>query len=63
MFQDLVNDFLHDLLNHSVSVYLHNILIFSCNKEEHVQHVLQLLLENKLYVKAEKCKASATAVS
>ena len=64
--QNLVNDFLGDFLNRSVFVYLDDILIFSRNKEEHAQHVrqvLQQLLENKLYVKTEKCKFSATSVS
>ena len=57
VFQALVNDFLHDMLNRFVFVYLDDILIFSCNMEEHVQHVrtmLQRLLENRLFVKAEK---------
>lgn len=57
VFQALVNDVLRDFLNRFVFVYLDNILIFS--KSEHVSHVrqvLQCLLENKLFVKAEKCK-------
>lgn len=40
-------------------VYLHDILIFSYSKTEHIQHiraVLQCLLQNDLYVKAEKCE-------
>ena len=66
VFQNLVNDVLRDFLNRSVFVYLDDILIFSHNKEEHVQHVwqvLQWLLENKLYVKSEKCEFSATSFS
>lgn len=58
VFQALMNDVLCDMLNHFVFVYLDNILIFSRNLEEHVQHlwtVLQRLVENKLFVKAEKC--------
>lgn len=46
------------MLNHFF-VYLHNILIFSKSQEEHlqdVQAVLQRLLENSLFVKAEKCE-------
>ena len=42
VFQNLVNDVLRDFLNHSVFVYLDDILIFSRNKEEHVQHVRQV---------------------
>lgn len=59
VFQALVNDVLRDLLNRSVFVYLDDILIFSSCLEEHVIHirqVLQRLLENKLYVKTEKCE-------
>ena len=62
VFQALVNDVLRDMLNRFIFVYLDDILIFSfpflfLSMEEHVQHVhlvLQLLLENKLFVKAEK---------
>ena len=59
VFQALVNDVLRDYLNRFFFVYLDDILIFSRTLEEHHQHVrqvLQRLLENKLYVKAEKCE-------
>lgn len=59
VFQNLVNDILHDMLGRFVFVYLDDILIFSQNLKGHVQHVrlvLQRLLKNRLYVKAEKCK-------
>ena len=42
VFQNLVNNVLCDFLNCSVFVYLDDILIFSCNQEEHVQHVRQV---------------------
>ena len=48
-----------------VFVYLDDIIIFSQNLEEHVQHirlVLHRLLENRLYVKAEKCKFHVTSL-
>ena len=59
VFQALVNDVLRDMLNNFVVVFLDDILIFSKSEEEHRTHVravLQRLLENKLFVKAEKCE-------
>ena len=56
VFQSLVNDVLLDMLNHSVFVYIDDILIFSKSVKEHrvhVRQVLQRLLENLLSVKAE----------
>lgn len=45
--------------NQYVFVYLYGIFIFSQSKEQHVhvQSVLQRLLENSLFVKAEKCES------
>ena len=66
VFQALVNDVLRDFLNRFVFVYLDDILIFSKNMSDHISHVhqvLQRLLENKLYVKAEKCEFHASTVS
>ncbi len=65
VFQALVNDVLRDMLNQLIYVYLDDILIFSHSLQEHVQHVrrvLQRLLENGLYVKAEKCVFHAQSV-
>uniref|UniRef100_A0A3Q3GHN4 Gypsy retrotransposon integrase-like protein 1 n=1 Tax=Kryptolebias marmoratus TaxID=37003 RepID=A0A3Q3GHN4_KRYMA len=65
-FQALVNDVLRDFLNVFVFVYLDDILIYSKTLEEHKHHVrqvLQRLLENKLYVKAEKCEFHQSSVS
>lgn len=59
VFEALVNDVLHDMLNKYVFVYLDDILIFSKSLSEHKEHVrsvLQRLLENRLFVKAEKCE-------
>ncbi|XP_055081043.1 uncharacterized protein LOC129456635 [Periophthalmus magnuspinnatus] len=66
VFQALINDVLRDYLNRFVFVYLDDILIFSRSPQEHHQHirqVLQRLLENKLFVKAEKCEFHAEEVS
>ncbi|XP_043985860.1 uncharacterized protein LOC122838896 [Gambusia affinis] len=65
-FQALVNDVLRDFLNVFVFVYLDDILIYSKSPAEHKRHVrlvLQRLLENRLYVKAEKCEFHKTSVS
>lgn len=64
VFQALVNDVMRDFLNRFVFVYLDDILIFSDSPEEHVYHVcqvLQRLLENKLFVKAEKCEFNSVS--
>ena len=66
VFQSLVNDVLRDMLNRSVFVYFDDILIFSRTVEEyrnHVRQVLQRLLENRLYVKAEKCEFHVPSIS
>ena len=59
VFQALVNDVLCDVINRNVFGYLDDILVFSETLEQHVAHVclvLQRLLENRLYAKAEKCE-------
>lgn len=66
VFQNLVNDVLRDMLNKFLFVYLDDILIFSRDLQEHIQHVrmvLQRLLENKLFVKAEKCQFHESSVN
>lgn len=66
VFQALINDVLRDMLNRFVFVYLDDILIFSRDLDEHVQHVrlvLKRLLENRLFVKVEKCDFHVSSVS
>lgn len=66
VFQALVNDVLRDMLNSFMFVYLDNILIFSQNLAEHELHVHQVfqhLLENKLFLKAEKYEFHVSRVS
>ncbi len=65
VFQALVNDVLRDMVDQFIYVYLDDILIFSSSLQEHVQHVrrvLQRLLENGLFVKADKCAFHAQSV-
>ena len=64
VFQALINNVLKDMINQFVFVYLDDILIFSKEEHQHyVRKVLQCLLENRLYVKAENCEffCSSTA--
>lgn len=63
VFQHFMNDVFRDLLDHTVLIYLDDILIFSDSEEEHVKHVKQVLarlVDNKLYAKAEKCEFHVT---
>ena len=65
VFQEMMNDILHDMLDIFVVLYLDDILVFSRSLEEHTQHVhlvIQRLLENRLYLKAEKCIFHAPSV-
>ncbi len=65
VFQALINDVLRDMVDQFIYVYLDDILIFSRSLQEHVQHVrvvLQRLLENGLFVKADKCVFHAQSV-
>ncbi|KAI3375481.1 hypothetical protein L3Q82_003807 [Scortum barcoo] len=58
--------FLREYLNDFVFVYLDDILIFSpdpATHQLHVRLVLSRLLENKLFVKAEKCEFHASSVA
>ena len=57
-FQNLINDTLRDFLDIFVIVYLDDILIFSKSKEDHIEHVKQVLerlKQHQLWAKAEKC--------
>lgn len=66
VFQALVNDILRDFLHYFVFVYLNDILIFSPDKQSHIQHVgqvLQRLLQHQLYVKAKKYEFHVDSVS
>jgi len=58
-FQFFLNDILSPVLDKFAFSYIDDILIFSKNREEHVEQVrtvLKILLENKLYCKLKKCE-------
>ncbi len=62
-FQTVMNNVLRPVLGKFVLVYLDDILIFSQNMDEHLQHlrtVLQLLRDNHLYAKMSKCVFART---
>ena len=66
VFQAMINDVLRDFLDLFVYVYLDDILIYSSDLKKHQDHVTQVLkrlLENNLYVKAEKSEFHADTVS
>ena len=67
VFQTLVRD-VHPrhVANRFLFVYLDDILIYSRSAQEHVLHVRQVLqrvLENQLFVKAEKCEFHRATIS
>ena len=66
VFQSLVNDVLRDMINKFVFVYQDDILVFFKDPKEHNTHirkVLQRLLKNRLFVKAEKCEFACTSTT
>jgi hypothetical protein len=65
-FMYLMNELFKKHLDNFVIVYIDDILIYSKTKEEHAEHVrkvLDILRENKLYAKKEKCEMFCTNVS
>lgn len=57
-FMNLMNSVFQKYLDRFVQVFLDDILIYSRNEKEHLEHlrlVLQCLRENKLYGKLSKC--------
>ncbi|KAK1803223.1 hypothetical protein P4O66_021227 [Electrophorus voltai] len=65
-FQRYINEVLREALDRYMFVYLDDILIYSQTVDEHVTHVrrvLQLLLENHLFVKMEKSTFHAQTIS
>nr|GEU75195.1 putative reverse transcriptase domain-containing protein [Tanacetum cinerariifolium] len=59
VFIDLMNHVCKPYLNKFVIVFIDDILIYSCNEEEHTNHlriILKLLRNEKLYAKFSKCE-------
>lgn len=64
VFQAYINDVFRDMLNWEVVAYIDDILIYSVTLDLHVQHVqavLQRLIDSQLYTKIEKCEFLQTS--
>lgn len=60
MFIQMINEVLHEHLYKGILVYLHDILIYTKMKAEHVKLVraiLNKLRAAKLYIKLSKCES------
>lgn len=65
-FCTLMNRLFHPYLDRFVVVYLDDIVVYSGTLEEHVEHlraVFQILRDNQLYVKKEKCSFAQQEVT
>ena len=64
-FMNMMNDLLGEYLDKFVLVFLDNVLIYSANPQDHVEHlrkVLGKLQEHNLHAKASKCEILKTSV-
>lgn len=53
-----MNQLFHPYLDHFIVIYLDDIVVYSNTMYEHLEHlwlIFQVLRDNKLYVKNEKC--------
>jgi hypothetical protein len=63
IFQNFMNDTLMNYLNEFVVAYLDDIIVYSNNKKEHIQHVhkiLQRLREANIQTDVDKCEFHIT---
>ena len=65
VFMDLMNRVLREYLDHFIIIFIDDILVYSSNEEEHVEHltlVLQRLKEKQLSAKFSKCEFYLTQI-
>ena len=65
IFQSMMNQIFHDILDVFVIVYIDDLLIFSNSEDEHAEHVsavLRRLREHQVYAKLSKCSFHVPAV-
>ncbi len=66
VFQSFINEVFRDMLHRTVIIYIDDILIYSDTLKDHVQHVqavLQRLIQHQLYAKIEKCDFHQTTTT
>jgi hypothetical protein len=64
-FQTLMNKIFHELLDSFVLIYLDDILIFSKDEKQHIEHlreVFKVLRKEKLYCAPNKCDFFKTSI-
>ena len=60
-----MNELLRTFIGNFVMVYFEDILVYSCDETSHVEHlskVFQVLRQQKLYAKLEKCQLFTSQV-
>lgn len=65
-FQRLMNHIFRDMIDHSIVVYLDDILIYTTDRESHITAVREVLLRLRkyhLYAKLPKCEFFRTSIS
>lgn len=64
-FQRMMNRLFVELIDSCVIIYLDDILIYSANEEDHLEHiesVLKILKANNLYARKDKCEFFVAAI-
>ena len=66
LFQNFINDILHEMLDKFCTAYINDILIYSNSKKEHqthIQKVLSALQKAGLQVDIDKCEFHVTKIN